>query len=545
MNVLLVACLFSQLSYFEFNPISSQVAGADFGITIFAREAGGQVDPTFNNQVLLTTNLDNFWSYVAPSVLQFTNGVCQGLCSVSVATDSIELKCTVSGASGQSNSFAVTPNVPFNYITVLPGETLEPGSPNGRYKSPLTHVAGDSFLVTTYLTDRWFNLITLRNDTILYGGTDPFGIYPGGRLQNGRLTTEITLRRAGNQRIYTRGLPVIRTDTSTQFRVSAGPFSNLLVVLPGETLLTGDTMTQVFETPGKAGKPDTLYVKDTTPMRVVATDRCWNPVVPPRDSIRLLSDFSFHTRPVAGFLRDSTVFNGEFDSSGGNQSLWAHDYAQGIESYRCLVDVEARTESIQITGPDTVRAGAETTYVARLLDANAQPIPARMCSFQVTKGSGTVLESQNISDVSGRTTVQFLCDKAHFAETDSIQFTADGYSARKGVYIDIGSPQVDSGKVIAYPNPFGFEQPYTTIVYMVSSAGDVTEAIYDPFGNPVLKRLIPKGQEGAQAGLNRISWDGKDELGHKVASGVYVLELWGQEHTGVTFKKTYRIGVIW
>jgi hypothetical protein len=290
-----------------------------------------------------------------------------------------------------------------------------------------------------------------------------------------------------------------------------------------------------------------LYVKDTTVIRVVGTDQCWNRVLPPSDSIRLLSDFSFHSRPVVDFLRDSTVFNGEFDSAGTNQTLWAHDYAQGIESYRCLVDVAQRTESIEITGPDTVKAGELVTFTGRLLDANAMPIMARVCYFAVTKGSGFVLDTENISNTMGQTTVQFKCTSAHFYEEDSIQFTADGYSARKGVYIDIGDPAVDSGKVIAYPNPFGLDpgHPFTTIVYSIPNSSDVTEAIYDPFGNPVLLIHRPKGEDGAKSGVNRISWDGKDELGHKVASGIYVLKLWGQQHTGVTFKKTYRIGVVW
>jgi hypothetical protein len=550
MNVLLVACLLSQLSYFEFTPIPSpppQVAGTGFAITIVAKDAGGQIYP-FSGQALLTTNLDNVWNYVAPYVIQFNSGVFQGRCSVSVATDSIELRCTAAGASGLSNAFAVIPNSPFRYMTVLPGETLEPGSPNGRYRSPQNQISGDSFLANTYVTDHWFNAITLRNDSISYGGTDPFGIYPAGRLQNGQLTAEIALRRAGYQRLYTRGQSAIRTDTSAQFLVSAGPFSNLLVVLPGETLLAGDTASQAYETPGKTGRPSVLYVKDSTAIRVIGTDRCWNRVLPPSDSIRLLSDFSFHSRPVTlGFvLRDSTLFLGEFDSAGNNQTVWVHDYTQDIESYRCLVDVAQRTESIAILGPDTVRAGAETTYVARLLDANAQPIAARMCYFQVTKGRGRVLESRNISDSSGQTTVQFKCDSANFFEEDSIQFMADGFSKRKGVWIDIGSPEVAAGKVIAYPNPFGFEQPFTTIVYSLPNSSNVTEAIYDPFGNPVLRREIPKGQEGAQSGLNRITWDGRDASGvHKVASGIYVLELRGEEHTGVTFKKTYRIGVVW
>ena len=65
---------------------------------------------------------------------------------------------------------------------------------------------------------------------------------------------------------------------------------------------------------------------------------------------------------VAGWLRDSTVFKAEFDSAGTNQTLWVHDYTLGIESYRCLVDVAQRTESILIVGPDTIRAGATVVY---------------------------------------------------------------------------------------------------------------------------------------------------------------------------------------
>jgi len=547
MNVLLVACLFTQLSYFEFTPISSpQMAGAGFSITIVAKDANGQIY-NFNNAAVLTTNLDNPWQYVAPYVIQFNSGVFQGLATVSLAVDSIKLKCTDPGtnASGLSNAFAVLHNVPFRYMTILPGESLEPGSPNGRYLSPHVQNSGDSFVVTTYDVDRWFNVDPLSNDSVIFGGTDPFGRYPAGRLNGGKGTFEITMRRAGNQRLYTRGVNATRADTSSPFLVTVGPFSNLLVVLPGETLLAGDTTTEVFATPGKTGRPSLLYVKDTTLIRVVGTDRCWNRVLPPSDSIRLLSDFSFHSRPAAGFLRDSTVFNGEFDSAGTNQTLWVHDYAQGIESYRCLVDVAQRTESIEITGPDTVTAGELVTYTARLLDANAMPIMARVCFFKVTKGSGFVLDTENISNTLGQTTVQFKCDSAHFYEEDSIRFTADGHSARKGVYIDIGDTLVSVGKVIAYPNPFGWEQPFTTIVYSIPQSSDVTEAIYDAFGNPVLLRKIPKGQEGAKNGVNRLSWDGKDELGHKVASGIYVLKLWGQEHTGIVFKKTYRIGVVW
>jgi hypothetical protein len=553
MNVLLVACLFSQLSYFEFtdNIPSPQVAGDVFLVSIVAKDASGQNYPWAGTALLLTSR-DGIFNFASPSQLSFSSGMCQTWVKVMLATDSIKLKCMdpQTQAFGWSSSFAVFPNSPARYMTILPGESLAPGSPTGKYpnRPPQNQIAGDSFSMTTYVIDQWFNPIKLRNDSVYFGGTDPFGIYPAGRLQGGVGAFQATLRRAGTHRLYTRGVGTsIRGDTSSSFLVSAGPFSNLLVVLPGEALLAGDSTTQVFATPGKTGRPSALYVKDSVAIRVVATDRCWNRVLPTTDSIRLLSDFAFHANPFAGWLHDSTLFSGEFDSAGTNQTLWVHDYthAPEIESYRCLVDVGQRTESIAITGLDTVRAGAIAVYHATLLDANAMPIAARTCQFAVTRGSGMVLDLVGISDTAGVTSVEFECDSAHFSEVDSIQFTADGFSKRKGVYIDIPGPGLDSGKVIAYPNPFGWEQPFTKIIYKLPRSCDVTVAIYDPFGNPVLLRKIPKGEQGAANGLNWISWDGKTDLGTKVASGLYILKLWGQEHTGIVFKKTYRLGVVW
>ena len=158
-----------------------------------------------------------------------------------------------------------------------------------------------------------------------------------------------------------------------------------------------------------------------------------------------------------------------------------------------------------------------------------------------------VLDPSGITDTLGMTSVEFVVDSAHFSEVDSIQVTADGYAKRKGIYIDIPDPSVTGpgGKIIAYPNPFGWEQFYTTIYYDIPQSCDVTVAFYDAFGNQVSIRKYPKGQEGAANGVNRISWDGKTDTGEKVADGIYILKIWGQEHTGIVFKKSYRIGVVW
>jgi hypothetical protein len=65
-----------------------------------------------------------------------------------------------------------------------------------------------------------------------------------------------------------------------------------------------------------------------------------------------------------------------------------------------------------------------------------------------------------------------------------------------------------------HPNPFN---PQTTISYGLAEAGDVTLRIYDAGG-----RLVRTLVDGAQsAGSKSAVWDGRDDAGRAVASGVY------------------------
>ncbi len=69
-----------------------------------------------------------------------------------------------------------------------------------------------------------------------------------------------------------------------------------------------------------------------------------------------------------------------------------------------------------------------------------------------------------------------------------------------------------------YPNPFN---PSTTIAYNLPRTGDATLRIYDLRG-----RLVKTLLRGRQpAGPGSVVWDGTDERGAAVASGIYVREL--------------------
>lgn len=69
-----------------------------------------------------------------------------------------------------------------------------------------------------------------------------------------------------------------------------------------------------------------------------------------------------------------------------------------------------------------------------------------------------------------------------------------------------------------YPNPFN---PATTIKYHLAKSGYTIVKVYNTLGEEI-NRLV-EAQQGP--GEYTINWDGKDNQGQAVASGIYILEL--------------------
>ncbi|MBM4172234.1 MAG: T9SS type A sorting domain-containing protein, partial [Ignavibacteria bacterium] len=69
-----------------------------------------------------------------------------------------------------------------------------------------------------------------------------------------------------------------------------------------------------------------------------------------------------------------------------------------------------------------------------------------------------------------------------------------------------------------YPNPFN---PTTSIKYSLAENAKVTLVIYDMLGQ-VVKTLIDNEQE---AGFYTVKWDGTNNYGGKVSSGIYIYRL--------------------
>jgi flagellar hook assembly protein FlgD len=69
-----------------------------------------------------------------------------------------------------------------------------------------------------------------------------------------------------------------------------------------------------------------------------------------------------------------------------------------------------------------------------------------------------------------------------------------------------------------HPNPF---KETTTISLTLAKPGDVRVAIFDVAG----RKVRSLGEGAMAAGLHEFMWDGLDDRGHRVASGVYFVRL--------------------
>ncbi len=102
---------------------------------------------------------------------------------------------------------------------------------------------------------------------------------------------------------------------------------------------------------------------------------------------------------------------------------------------------------------------------------------------------------------------------------DEICFSAtyEGLTVETDVAEKIIAP-MQFGLTGNYPNPFN---PATTIAYSIDRTRHISIEVYDPLGHKI--RTLWAGSQGA--GDHNIQWDGTDDKGRMVSSGVYLYRL--------------------
>ena len=85
-----------------------------------------------------------------------------------------------------------------------------------------------------------------------------------------------------------------------------------------------------------------------------------------------------------------------------------------------------------------------------------------------------------------------------------------------------------------YPNPFNSE---TVIEYELPQSGEIQLVIYDVTGQRVAR--LASGLR--EAGTYALRWDGRDDAGRRLASGVYLYRLEAPAMTGDRMLQTRKL----
>jgi len=156
---------------------------------------------------------------------------------------------------------------------------------------------------------------------------------------------------------------------------------------------------------------------------------------------------------------------------------------------------------------------------------------------QVNDGSGWLdLENTNLSDRSWALQTILLDDLIQMTDTVQFRFIAadlDGGSVVEAgidefVITGFGQPISPVGEESAptrwalhqnHPNPFN---PMTTLSFDLPRDANVTLSIFDVSGR-LVRTLV--GQERRIAGQHQVTWNGRDDRGRQVPSGIYFYKL--------------------
>ena len=212
-----------------------------------------------------------------------------------------------------------------------------------------------------------------------------------------------------------------------------------------------------------------------------------------------------------------------FATLGGGGTILLWDYANIIESIRIKADVNgdgvvdindliAVATNFGQTGPNNTDVNddgivdiADLLIVAAAID-NAAAAP--------------LAHNQNLESIPSRTDVQKWL-------TDAKQLNLTDTTSQRGIYffeqLLLELTPEKTTLLPNYPNPFN---PETWIPYQLSEAADVSLQIYSSDGQLIRSFNIGHQPAGLYQNQGRAAyWNGKNEVGEPVASGVYFYTL--------------------
>jgi len=401
---------------------------------------------------------------------------------------------------------------PYARIVVLcPGESIAPGTAQGRTGTATDQSINYSFVVTVQATDQWFNPVNGPTDVIHLTSGDPLAQLPADQaMVDGVAQMSMRLATGGFQQITASNVskPSMATST-TQVRAISSGFHLEAEVTP-LNVQAGEQFTLTVKVTNDAGSviqeinsAVTVTVKNATTL-AAGKGKLYNTSFQLLQGQRAMAETYTYAEPIILIVTD--------DAGNAPATTEVVTVAPG-----------APAEIKLSVSPKWLGGNRRGTVSARVVDAYDNGVPDRPITFTLFSGSGSLAPIDSMTSTAGVARCDFRSPRT--PEIDRVHAVSGALSADLDIETAFVDPTAAGGYLTNYPNPFHPGEAPTTIAYKLDDNATVTLKIFTITGGLVWQKSFTPGSEGGSAGLNTVIWDGKNGKGEIVASGGYVLRI--------------------
>lgn len=195
---------------------------------------------------------------------------------------------------------------------------------------------------------------------------------------------------------------------------------------------------------------------------------------------------------------------------------------------------------VQTTGNITTGADSAEAYESVLVQLNNVTIsdpfpdaPSNFGEFEIDDGSGGLRVDDFFSAFRGNLDSAFVLNDKYSYIRGMHYYSFNNYKLAPRDTLDIGPLTGIEDDVAAplsyslsqnYPNPFN---PSTTIRYTLAQSGKFTLEVFNVLG----QRVATLADQFQTAGVHQVTWNGRNDAGKPVGSGIYFYKLSGNNTT--------------
>ncbi|MEA2081143.1 MAG: hypothetical protein U9O97_00150, partial [Elusimicrobiota bacterium] len=280
----------------------NQTAGAAFTVTVMAVDSWWNINTGTSPIVQITSTDGN--ADVSDNNKALTDGATAF--SVIMKTANSSWTITAVNTDGtlsdyQSSAFYVNPNTPARLRVLLPGQTRQPGTADGKSGAPSDRTAGAQFTITVDACDNWWNTNASTSPVVTITSEDTNAVLPGAAaLSSGSGSFSFTFKTANASWTVTTTNTdgaLISSETA-KIQVSPASAVKLLCLASGETYVPGSDT-------GKSGTPVPWVAGEPSTVTVYGVDGNWNINTSAGDIVSIDTEDPYDVEPA-----DQPLVNG-------------------------------------------------------------------------------------------------------------------------------------------------------------------------------------------------------------------------------------------